>query len=298
MGITVSKSTVATVSFSTPQEIIITHADDSIKIGDGTDLVDVTAANALKVDGSAVTQPVSAATTDTKLDSLLTELQLKSDNTESQPVKTPVLFQIYTFVDGAGASNQDFDLSTGIGTIVLDFNSASPWFGTVNFLASIDGTEFFDISGTDIILLDGQIPQSSAGVNHSYSFNVAGFKTFRLRNLGVTGSDVTVALGAHPGISVLNQLQAVTYITSSSALLVDGSAVTQPVSFASYATQVDQPDSSTTYVGKAVIGSSSASAVWQIQKLAVSGTVTTATWADSDSNFDNVWTNRASLTYG
>ncbi len=133
MGITVSKSTVATVSFSTPQEIIITHADDSIKIGNGTYLAAVTSALALKVDNSAVTQPIS---------------------------------------------------------------------GTV-----------------------------STTINY-------------------------------------------------------------------YATQVDQPDSATTYVGKAAIGSGNGSAVWQIQKLVVTGTVTTATWADSDSNFDNVWTNRASLSYG
>ena len=61
MGITVSRASAATVSFTTPQEIVINHADDSIKIGDGTDLAEVTAANALKVDSSHVTQPVSAA---------------------------------------------------------------------------------------------------------------------------------------------------------------------------------------------------------------------------------------------
>lgn len=54
----------------------------------------VTAGNALVVDGSAVTQPVSAAAlplpsgaaTSAKQDTLLTELQLKADLTETQPV--------------------------------------------------------------------------------------------------------------------------------------------------------------------------------------------------------------------
>lgn len=51
-----------------------------------------------------------------------------------------------------------------------------------------------------------------------------------------------------------------------------------------------------TYVGKAAIGSSSASALWQIKKIdETSGTV--ITWADGNSNFDNIWDNRASLTY-
>ncbi len=105
MGIHVSKrgnvGGTTSVTFPTAQEIIINHADDSIKIGDGTDIADVTAANALKTDSSHVTQPVSVASlplpasastsalqtsSNTKLDSLLTELQLKADLSETQPV--------------------------------------------------------------------------------------------------------------------------------------------------------------------------------------------------------------------
>jgi hypothetical protein len=52
-----------TANISGAQEVVISHADDSIKIGDGVETVDVTAANALKVDGSAVTQPVSGTVT-------------------------------------------------------------------------------------------------------------------------------------------------------------------------------------------------------------------------------------------
>lgn len=53
---------------------------------------------------------------------------------------------------------------------------------------------------------------------------------------------------------------------------------------------------SITYVGKATIGSSGASAVWQVQKIdETSGTI--ITWADGNDNFDNVWNNYASLTY-
>lgn len=59
----------------------------------GGTIADVTASNALKVDGSAVTQPCSisslplptGAATETTLASLLTELQLKADLTETQP---------------------------------------------------------------------------------------------------------------------------------------------------------------------------------------------------------------------
>lgn len=52
----------AAITAPSATSVIISDADDSIKIGDGTGtFADVTVANALKVDGSAVTQPISAA---------------------------------------------------------------------------------------------------------------------------------------------------------------------------------------------------------------------------------------------
>lgn len=61
MAVTLNRASSAVVSFSTPQEIIISHLDDSIRIGNGTNLAEVTATGALKTDGSGVTQPISAA---------------------------------------------------------------------------------------------------------------------------------------------------------------------------------------------------------------------------------------------
>ncbi len=49
------------------------------------------------------------------------------------------------------------------------------------------------------------------------------------------------------------------------------------------------------YVGKAAIGSSIASPVWQVKKIYEDSTP--SQWADGNSNFDNVWDNRPSLTY-
>lgn len=60
---------------------------------------------------------------------------------------------------------------------------------------------------------------------------------------------------------------------------------------------VDEASATVTYIGFAAIGSSSASAVWKIKKLLITGSVTTVTFADGNANYDNVWNNRASLTY-
>ena len=64
------------------------------------------------------------------------------------------------------------------------------------------------------------------------------------------------------------------------------------------ATKIDEASATVTYVGKALLGSASSAAVWQIQKITVASTVTSITWADSDADFNNVWDDRASLTYG
>ena len=52
------------------------------------------------------------------------------------------------------------------------------------------------------------------------------------------------------------------------------------------------------YLGQALPGVATTSPAWRIQKLVFNaqGDVT-CTWADGNADFDNVWDNRASLTY-
>lgn len=58
----------------------------------------------------------------------------------------------------------------------------------------------------------------------------------------------------------------------------------------------DTTTDNVTYVGKATISSVSGDAAWQIKKIDnTNGGI--ITWADGDDEFDNVWDNRASLTY-
>lgn len=61
---------------------------------------------------------------------------------------------------------------------------------------------------------------------------------------------------------------------------------------------VDDASATVTYIGFAPMGTATSAAGWQIKKLLVSGTVTIGRYCDSDANFDNVWDDRASLTYG
>jgi hypothetical protein len=50
------------------------------------------------------------------------------------------------------------------------------------------------------------------------------------------------------------------------------------------------------YIGEALVGASETEPVWRIRKLDTAGGLT-ATYADGDANFDNVWADRLTLTY-
>ncbi len=66
----------------------------------------------------------------------------------------------------------------------------------------------------------------------------------------------------------------------------------------SLALQLDEAAGSITYVGEASIGSATSAAVWRIKRLDESGDPELIIlWADGNSNFDNVWDSRASLSY-
>lgn len=60
---------------------------------------------------------------------------------------------------------------------------------------------------------------------------------------------------------------------------------------------VDKASATTTYVGVARMGAATSSAVWQISKISTSGNVVEILYADGDPSYNNVWDNRASLSY-
>lgn len=54
----------------------------------------------------------------------------------------------------------------------------------------------------------------------------------------------------------------------------------------------------TTYYGSSLIlGADPALPIWRIRKEAATGNSVVITYADGDGNYDNIWNNRASLTY-
>jgi hypothetical protein len=62
--------------------------------------------------------------------------------------------------------------------------------------------------------------------------------------------------------------------------------------------EVDCTDGSVIYMVYAKLGSETDEDVWKIKRVTISGALITTEWADSNTNFDNIWDNRGTLTYG
>lgn len=66
---------------------------------------------------------------------------------------------------------------------------------------------------------------------------------------------------------------------------------------AQYKTEFEDAGSGTLYLGNAVPGTLTSAASWRIKKIVDAGTSIEITFADGNSNFDNIWDDRASLSY-
>lgn len=83
----------------------------------------------------------------------------------------------------------------------------------------------------------------------------------------------------------------------SSSVVFASDAPPVTITETAYISYIDDVSSSVAYYGKALPGTTTSSASWQIMKKTVSGTLTTYLYADGNASFDNVWNNRASLSY-
>jgi hypothetical protein len=86
--------------------------------------------------------------------------------------------------------------------------------------------------------------------------------------------------------------------TNTLTLQSTNSVYTVPTATVPEKSIVEEASSTVTYVGKAAPGSATGSAVWKISKYTDNGSGTlTETQADGNANYDNIWNNRASLSY-
>jgi len=85
-----------------------------------------------------------------------------------------------------------------------------------------------------------------------------------------------------------------------SSALPSGAATSanQVLQLAKYITKVEVASATITYVGSAAPGTTVAQALWRIMRVDTSSLAADVLYADSNQNFDNVWNDRAGLSYG
>lgn len=81
------------------------------------------------------------------------------------------------------------------------------------------------------------------------------------------------------------------------ALIQQVNELIDEVTVTEYAPRYDYIDATTSYLGEALPGTLESAATWRIRLITTSGSDVTVKWADGNSRFDNVWDDRASLSY-
>lgn len=131
-----------------------------------------------------------------------------ASNQSSIPVTVPG-FTNNTSLTGS----QSATVSTiGMASVLL--NISGTWAGAFSFQQSVDGINFFPLSGVDIINLNNQAPVSTS-VNGTFAFNVAGSTAFKLLNNSTITGTAVVQLGSSSDTSVTNAILATTFVSQS-----------------------------------------------------------------------------------
>lgn len=96
--------------------------------------------------------------------------------------------------------------------------------------------------------------------------------------------------------STEGRLHGVTYLWNPDTLAYEVATTTTSTN-GGLALQYDVASATDTYIGEAEAGSAASGSVWRIRKMVTTGSDISITWADGDTLFNNVWDDRAALSY-
>ena len=197
-------------------------------------------------------------------------------------------------VDGAvtiPVSATDLDIRNLTATDVVTANLSATDNAVLDdiVLNQTDGTQQTKITdGTDIALV------TAAGEQNVLESNSGDIKTAveLIDNTVYTEGDTDASI---TGIPILFEDTSDTLraVSAAKPLPITGSL---SLAAANYATRIDEASGTVTYIGSADPGSANSGALWQIKKID-SSSGTSITFADGDALFNNIWDDRASLTY-
>lgn len=104
------------------------------------------------------------------------------------------------------------DCSGDIGTVTARITGT--WTGNLEFQGTIDSTNWFSISGSDIQFLDGQIPVQTT-TNMTPSFNTSGLAKIRIIGATVISGTAQIDMVGSSGNGIITAIQATTFVAQS-----------------------------------------------------------------------------------
>lgn len=256
-----------------------------------TSLGDISVSTGPIENGSGVISPANpldvtgtlTATVDTSTLATETTLDAIRDNI-GEAVASPTA---YTVLNRLNNIEGDINTMTGDGVFIRDVDGNKIYPATTNDIYQLELLEtaiYTSVGatlGSDTTAIKTSVQLLDNAVDGNY-LNI---------NNNIAGTDVAAGAGA-----VNAQTQRVTLGSNDPAVTalqtIDSSVKTYALQYA-----VDSGDSTITYVGKAVAGSTLASASWQIKQITDTSGDLSILFADGDILFNNVWNNRESLSY-
>lgn len=157
--------------------------------------------------------------TNSKLDTVIghvdgVETKLDTGNTNTGNIDSKLVNDTLTATGSLASSTDNVEINClGYATVVANIGVGQSFntpIVTCAFEGSYDGSFWHLIYGTDLVALDGNIPQGTS-VTGAFAFPVAGFSKIRInRGIGA-GASYDVILRAIKSAQVMNQLQAITF---------------------------------------------------------------------------------------
>lgn len=193
---------------------------------DGTNSASYTAAGAAKTDGSATTQPISAASlplptgaatsaNQTTANSSLSSIDGKLNSLGQKPMTTSVpvtlasdqsslpRFQDVTSTGSIAAVNNEINLVPN-GASTATIRVSGTWVGTLMLEGTNDGTNYNTVTGS---VVPGGALTTSITANGDWRSNVTAYSSFRVRASAWTSGSATVTILASAGVGILRVFQ-------------------------------------------------------------------------------------------
>ena len=255
----------------------LTHVSDSVKVGDGTETANVNASNELQVrDDDANTDLDTIAGDTTSIDGKITACNTGAVVISSGTVTT--ITNDVSIDDGGNSITVDDGATTlsiddGAGSLTID-----------NAALSVTG------GGTEASAMRVTLANNSTGLL-SVDDNAS---SLTVDTTGTSGLEVIQDTAADQNVTEASAAASLTALQIMDDWDDNDAANTFPQPRAE---QYDDAGGGVAYHGWAAVGTATSTGSWRIRRITTTGSDVAIDWADGNANYDNVWDNRAALSY-